>query len=107
MDDINNAIPNIFDQAQASTATHKKNRISLYKLHFGAASFTESGGKGRHQDDVKLIGEKVFADMFVDMLSRVLVVKKSIPAAEVCEVRGQSFCLRNVRSTPAHLVYQF
>ena len=82
LDSLNDAIPNIFDQAQTSTATHKKNCVSLYKLHCGAASFTESGGKGRHQADVKLIGEKAFADTFVDMLSRVLVVKKGIPAAD-------------------------
>lgn len=83
LEDLSTSIPDIFDQAQSSSATHKKNCVALYKLHCSAALVTESGdGKGRHAADVKLVGEKAFADIFVDMVSRVLVVKKGIPAAD-------------------------
>lgn len=82
LDELQATIPNIFDQVQTSAATHKKNCVALYKLHSRAATVTETDGNGRHAADVRLVGEKAFAEVVVDMLNRVLVVKKGIPAAD-------------------------
>ena len=86
VDALNSTIPTIFDQAQSSGATHKKNCVALYKLQSSSAKVTSSASKGRKQTDadseVLLIGEKRFVEVFLDMLSRVLVVKKGAPAAD-------------------------
>ncbi len=86
VDTLASTIPTIFDQAQSSAATHKKNCVSLYKLQSSAASVTTTASKGRKQrdaeSDVLLMGEKIFAETFLDMLSRVLVVKKGTTTAD-------------------------
>ncbi|TCD66080.1 hypothetical protein EIP91_001838 [Steccherinum ochraceum] len=74
-------IPAIFDQAQVSTANHRKNCVALYKIHAQAALVTEKMMTG-DGEATKLTGERAFSDVFVDMLNRVLVVKKGPPAAE-------------------------
>lgn len=73
LDDVRELVANIFDQAQASLANHKKNCVALFKVHTKAAAVTlpAKNGKG-----VKLVGEKAFQDAFMDMLSRVLGIKK-------------------------------
>ncbi|KAL4072446.1 nuclear condensing complex subunit [Scleroderma yunnanense] len=73
------SIPRIFDQAQNTTANHQKNVVALYKIHIDAATFTESVHNGR---SIKLTGERLFEDAFIDMLCRVLVIKKGISQAE-------------------------
>ncbi|KAJ7258714.1 nuclear condensing complex subunit [Mycena haematopus] len=52
----------IFDQAQSSVANHRKNCVALYKLHVG--------NKDKKKDQSEFIAT------FLDMLSRVVVVKK-------------------------------
>ncbi|TRM63723.1 nuclear condensing complex subunit [Schizophyllum amplum] len=69
----------IFDQAQNTVANHKKNCVSLYKLHEQAAKVTEQAKNGQA---VKLVGERAFTDAFIDMASRVVEIKKGPPAAE-------------------------
>ena len=73
LEDLIESIANIFDQAQISLANHKKNCVALYKLHTKAAAVTQPGKDG---NGPKLVGEKAFQDVFVDMVNRVLVVKK-------------------------------
>jgi len=73
LDDLYESIANIFEQAQASLANHKKNCVALHKIHTKAAEVTQAGKNGT---GLKLVGEKAFHDVVVDMVSRVLVVKK-------------------------------
>jgi condensin complex subunit 3 len=72
-------IPRAFDQAQTSTANHQKNFATLHKLYTDAAKHTESVNNGA---GIKLIGERAFEDLFVDMVSRVLSVKKGASQAD-------------------------
>lgn len=73
LEDLHESIANIFDQAQVSLANHKKNCVALYKLHTKATAVTQPGKNG---NGLELIGEKAFQDVFIDMVNRVLVVKK-------------------------------
>ena len=73
------AIPKAFDQAQNSSANHQKNFIALHKTHLDAAARTESIREG---DGIKLVGERAFEDCFIEMVNRVLVVKKGIGVAD-------------------------
>lgn len=78
LDTLQDALPNIFSQVQGSMANHKKNCVNLYKLHNQAAGYIESNSK----ITVKLVGEDAFAHVFLDMISRVLVVKKGVASAD-------------------------
>jgi condensin complex subunit 3 len=73
------SMPKIFDQAQNTTANHAKNCISLHKLHLEAAKVTETvnGGEG-----IKLTGERAFEDAFLDIVNRVVPVKKGEAVAD-------------------------
>ncbi|KAH9029983.1 nuclear condensing complex subunit [Lactarius pseudohatsudake] len=79
LETITSAIPKAFEQAQNSSANHQKNFVALHKLHFEAAAKTETVRGG---DGVKLVGERAFEDCFVDMVNRVLVVKKGTGVAD-------------------------
>ncbi|KAJ7722735.1 nuclear condensing complex subunit [Mycena maculata] len=75
--DLRTTFSRIFDQVQTSTVNHQKNFIALHKLHLEAAKRTvvvESG--------TKLVGEREFEAVFLDMLSRVLPVKKGATNAD-------------------------
>ncbi|EJC98308.1 uncharacterized protein FOMMEDRAFT_114496 [Fomitiporia mediterranea MF3/22] len=67
------SVPKIFEQAQVSTANHQKNFVALNKLHSAAAAVTAPLQNGI---DVQLTGEKAFEDLFIDMVIRVLPLKK-------------------------------
>ncbi|KAF8962585.1 nuclear condensing complex subunit [Flammula alnicola] len=73
LEDLYDSVANVFEQAQASLANHKKNCVALYKIHTKAAGVTQPTKNG---SGVKLVGEKAFQDVFMDMVSRVLLVKK-------------------------------
>lgn len=73
LEDLHESIANIFDQAQVSLANHKKNCVALYKLHTKTAAITQLAKVG---NGLRLIGEKAFQDAFIDMVNRVLVMKK-------------------------------
>jgi condensin complex subunit 3 len=79
LDSLTISIPKAFDQAQSSTANHQKNFVALHKLHTDAAKHTESVDNG---NAIKLIGERAFEDVFVEMVSRVLSVKKGASQAD-------------------------
>jgi len=67
----------IFQQAQASVASHKKNVVQLHKLHTQAAQDVESTPKG-----VRLVGEKSFNKAFEDAVYKVLPLKKGTTVAD-------------------------
>lgn len=79
LESLASAIPKAFEQAQSTSANHQKNFISLHKVHIDAATKTETvrGGEG-----IRLVGERAFEDCFIDMVNRVLVVKKGISVAD-------------------------
>ncbi|EST10071.1 Nuclear condensin complex subunit 3, C-terminal domain protein [Kalmanozyma brasiliensis GHG001] len=79
---LHGSIPPIFQQAQHSLATHRKNVVSLYRIHQKVAAITEHASDGR----VRPIGEKAFNEVFVGCLDRVLPIKKGVPNADrVCK----------------------
>ena len=67
------SVPRILDQAQISVANHQKNLVALYKVQTEAARYTESVRRG---NGVRLIGERIFEQMVLQMLTRVLPIKK-------------------------------
>ncbi|KIS72037.1 condensin subunit YCG1 [Mycosarcoma maydis] len=76
------SIPPHFQQAQHSLANHRKNIVSLHRIHLKVSSIVEPASDGR----VRPIGEKVFNEIFVGCLDRVLPVKKGVPNADrVCK----------------------
>ncbi|ORY20755.1 nuclear condensing complex subunit [Naematelia encephala] len=77
-DTLPHLIPPIFEQAQHTTANHRKNIVALRKIHEQAATFTESASKG----GIKLVGERAFTGVFLDMVNRVLVVKKGVAVGD-------------------------
>ncbi|TDL22781.1 ARM repeat-containing protein [Rickenella mellea] len=72
-------LPKIFEQAQVSTANHKKNFVALSKLQLDAALHTESTDDGK---SLQLTGEKIFEDLFIGMVTRLLTVKKGTVVVE-------------------------
>ncbi|TFK73394.1 hypothetical protein BDN72DRAFT_761779 [Pluteus cervinus] len=79
LDDLLSNVSSVFDQAQSSLANHRKNCVALCKLHHQASKVKQ---KVKNGTAVKLVGEKAFGDAFIDMLNRVLVVKKGPPTAD-------------------------
>lgn len=73
------AISKIFDQAQTTTANHQKNFVALYKIHVEAAKHTQPVQNGK---SVKLVGERAFEDIFINMVTRVLSLKKGTTGAD-------------------------
>lgn len=67
----------IFEQAQHTTANHRKNIVSLRKIQEGCASITETTPKG-----IKLVGEKAFNGAFIGMVNGTLSVKKGVAVAD-------------------------
>ncbi len=72
-------IPPIFAQVQLSLASHKKNVVALRKLQLACAQVTEEHD---HNTTVKLVGEKAFNVSVIDMVNRVLQIKKGIAVAD-------------------------
>lgn len=70
-------LPQVFNAAQLSTANHRKNVTNLHKLFLECAAVTEEVNGG-----VKLTGEKAFKDTFIDMVNRVLPIKKGVVQAD-------------------------
>jgi condensin complex subunit 3 len=78
LETIASALPKAFEQAQNSSANHQKNFIALHKIHLEAATKTES--VAGHA--IKLVGERAFEDCFINMVNRVLIIKKGISVAD-------------------------
>jgi condensin complex subunit 3 len=80
VDDIPDALAQVFEQAQTSASSHRKNCVGLFKVQKQTANITEViKGKG---GSTKLVGERAFCDAFIQLLNRVLVVKKGVQAAD-------------------------
>src|ERR1700749_2195615 len=79
LEDRLKTIPTIFDQVQNTTANHTKNYIALYKVHQEAAKVTESVNNG---EGIRLTGERAFEDAIIDIVNRVLAVKKGEAVAD-------------------------
>jgi condensin complex subunit 3 len=77
--DLSHRVSETFDQAQSSVANHRNNYITLYKLHTRAASITQAVN---HGESLELAGEHCFGDAFLDMVNRVLAVKKGPAVAD-------------------------
>lgn len=76
-DTLPQSLPPIFDQAQHTTANHRKNIAVLRKIQQSCSTVTEQTAKG-----VKLVGEKTFNTAFIDMVNRLLPVKKGVAVAD-------------------------
>ncbi|PWZ02560.1 ARM repeat-containing protein [Testicularia cyperi] len=75
------SIPPHFQQAQHSLANHRKNIVSLHRIHLKAATVTEKTPKG-----TRLVGEKAFNEVFFGCLDRVLPIKKGVANADrICK----------------------
>lgn len=79
LESLSYKVSEIFDQVQYSTANHRKNCITLHKLHARAASITPAVNDGKHSI---ITGEDCFGDAFLDMVNRILIVKKGPAAAD-------------------------
>jgi condensin complex subunit 3 len=66
-------LPPIFDQAQHTTANHRKNIVSIRKIQEACSKIVEETSKG-----TKLVGEKAFNSCFYGMVNRVLPIKKGV-----------------------------
>ncbi|PCH34950.1 hypothetical protein WOLCODRAFT_106764 [Wolfiporia cocos MD-104 SS10] len=68
----------IFDQAQQSSTNHRKNCVALHKLQVAAITARSSSLRNTATKDA----DRTFDDIFLDMLTRVLIVKKGLAAAD-------------------------
>ena len=74
-------VPPHFQDAQHSLASHRKNVVSLYRVHAACAQVTEATPRG-----TRLVGEKAFNECFLQCLNRVLAQKKGVANADrVCK----------------------
>lgn len=72
------AIPPIFMQCQTAMHSHKKNVVNLYKIHAQTSDIWEEvPPRG-----IRLTGEKAFNDRFLDMVNRILNIKKGVSEAD-------------------------
>ncbi|KAJ3509746.1 hypothetical protein NLJ89_g5062 [Agrocybe chaxingu] len=78
VEELRESIGAIFEQAQLSVANHKKNCVALSKIHTKVAAITRSTKDGGTQ----LMGERAFQEVFIDMVNRVLVVRKGVANAD-------------------------
>ena len=81
---IHESIACIFEQVQLSVANHRKNCVALWKVYAGVCDVVDvrRGGSSRGGEErVKYVGERRFEDVFLDMVRRVLGVKKGAGAA--------------------------
>lgn len=76
---LDELIAPIFQQAQFTLANHRKNVVSLHRIHVQAAQITETLPKGR---GVQLTGEAAFNKSFIGMVNRVLPVKRGVSQAD-------------------------
>lgn len=80
-DTLPTVLPPIFEQAQHTTANHRKNLVALRKIHDACASIT-APASGSKAGALRAVGEKAFNDLFIDMVNRVLQVKKGVAVAD-------------------------
>jgi condensin complex subunit 3 len=79
-DTLPSLLPPIFEQVQHTTANHRKNLVALRKLHESCATIVEPSTK--KGGGIKVVGEKAFNGLFIDMVNRVLPIKKGVAVAD-------------------------
>lgn len=78
-------IPTIFNQVQSSVSNHKKNIVALRKIQEACSVVTQHAAASTSNDGtlkLKLVGEKVFHHAFIEMVNRVVAVKKGVSVAD-------------------------
>ncbi|OCF54753.1 condensin complex subunit 3 [Kwoniella mangroviensis CBS 10435] len=76
-------LPPIFEQVQHTTANHRKNIVSLHKIQSQCSTITEDTSKGiKLIKGIKLVGERTFNNAFIEMVNRVLPIKKGTAVAD-------------------------
>jgi condensin complex subunit 3 len=99
LDDLQHSLATIFNQTQLTIANHRKNCVSLYKIHLQAGEITRKVKDGAA---VKLVGERLFGDAFIDMVTRILVVKKGPATADrTVKFIGEYVKFVNEKGTPS------
>ena len=78
LETLHDTVAPIFDQVQVSVANHRKNCVALCKIHANAVKTGQAPTRGSQ----RFPGERRFTKVFVDMLARVLVVKKGMQPAD-------------------------
>ncbi|KAK0458800.1 nuclear condensing complex subunit [Desarmillaria tabescens] len=92
IDEICSKICQIFDQAQHSATSHKKNVVELYKCHAEMASMKFSEGN-------RLSGETKFLEIVSELLSRIFLLKRTEKSAEnIVKLLGAYVKLINERA---------
>lgn len=74
-------IPPIFTQVQHSAANHRKNSVALFKVQEKCAEHVQEIERGGDVV-VRLVGEKAFNAKVIEMIDRVLVIKKGVTVAD-------------------------
>jgi len=70
---LSETVSETFEQVQASLANHRKNCVALYKTQAQAAKLAR---KKKKTSEIVYTGEISFGNAFMEMVSRVMVVKK-------------------------------
>lgn len=76
-DDMRAKISSVFDQVQLSTANHRKNCVALYQYQLGSSRGLHRSRKDKTAIDV----HDLFCGTFIEMVDRLLTVKKGTPNA--------------------------
>ncbi len=98
VDEMCSKIRQIFDQAQHSPTSHKKNVVELYKYHTEMA-------KMRLSETNQLSGEKRFQNLVRELLNRIFPLKHTEKSAEnIVKLVGAYVKLINERGAypPSH-----
>ena len=82
-----------FQDAQHTLANHRKNAVSLFRIHAACAAVTEQTERG-----TRLVGEKAFNEALFSCIDRVLVRKKG----DVFADRAQRFVSAYVSHAQEH-----
>lgn len=105
LENLQESLAAIFDQAQLSLANHRKNCVALHKLHHQAGAVTKLVKNGTV---LKLVGERAFGDVFIDLVNRVLVVKKGPATADrIVRFVGSYVKFMNEKGVLRHFVHRF
>ena len=81
LEQVQAQLPPHFQDAQFSVANHRKNCVSLYRLHARCTQVTEQTERG-----TRLVGEKAFNETFFGCLHRVLGLKRGVKNADrICK----------------------
>ncbi|KJA27084.1 hypothetical protein HYPSUDRAFT_131697 [Hypholoma sublateritium FD-334 SS-4] len=71
------SISHILQQVQDTIANHRKNYVTLYKVHTEAAAYTEESSEG-----LITVGENLFWEAFASRLLRAFTIKKGVAVAD-------------------------